>query len=241
MSVTLAILRATVLGYADMEASAFRSESDLDQRINTAWKELYGLLVKQHQDFFEDEHDITVVSGDGTYSLAAVVPGVRMLRGVSYLLSDEEGDELPLQPFQWSERGQFASSSAPLRATGGRDLRYCLRGENLILRPVPDAGATIRVYYVPRCKTLVVPVVAPAVLGDDEIDALPTVVEPGWEDFVARGAAAALLLEQNDPDAKVHLAVKDAVRDLIEEESEPRDEDAPHEIVRRVSYEDGDF
>lgn len=234
MSITLAILRELTLEYADMEASEFRDTDALDRRINLGWAELYDLLVKQHEDYFIDETDITVVSGDGTYSLAAISPAVKMLRGVSLLLSDTEGDELVLQPFQWSERGQFAQSSPSVLDNGGRDLRYCLRGQDLILRPLPDAGATVRVHYVPRCTTLVVP----GVLAANEIDELPSVCEPGWEEFIARAAAASLLTDEQNPDAAYQTQLKERVRVRIEQDAAPRDEDAPREIVRRVSYED---
>lgn len=238
MGATLEEIRNLARGYADQVNSAFRSDDDLDRRINISWAKLYGLLVKKHEDFFEAETDIALVSGQGAYDLSAIVPAVRKLRGVSYLLSDADGDEHDLPTFQWGERAKWSGSSAATLEGGARDYRYCWRGNKLEIRPVPDGGGTLRLYYVPRRPTLVEPPVAPAELADDEIDELPHVVEPGWEEFVARDAAASLLLDEQNPDATVHLAVVNELRKEIEGDSDDRDADAPRQIVMRVSYED---
>ena len=239
MARTLEELRAITRRYADMVGSEFRSDSDVNEAVNTAWGELYDMLVSLYDDFFEAETDILVVSGDGTYPLEDVDgPKVGKIRGASVMLSSEEGDEQPIDPFQWSERALVTGQRARISRAVGPTFQYCVRGAKLILRPLPSGNETLRLFYIPQCPTLVAPPVDPDVLGDDEIDTLPFVVQPSWEDFIPQRAAAELLMEEESPTAALRLKLADAVKQRIEADAAPRDADAPHEAVRRRSEDD---
>ena len=125
MAATLSQLRERIKARADMVGSDFRSDAEILPVINASYARLYRKIIGVYEDYFSSTTTIALISGTDTYSLSAVSPKVRKIRGVDFLHS------------------------------GGCTYRYCLRGSNLVFAPLPNVTNNVKVYYVPELTKLV--------------------------------------------------------------------------------------
>lgn len=220
-TVTLATLRSKVRTRADMPTASFITDAELDEIINSAWGELYDLLVGTFEDYNLSSGTISVVSGTDTYSLAS---DFYKVRGVDLLISGAAGNFVPLKRYEWSERGDLSSvyRGATL-VSGGESLRYTIRGDatgnpKIVFAPVPDGSYSVKVWYVPERVTL-------TVVQD-------LILVASWEEFLVTLAAKMCLAKEENEVG--HLEADLArLRARIAAAAGQRDADAPRTMVRR--------
>jgi len=219
MAATYAQLKAKVLARADMVGTTFRDSTQLLEIINASYAKLYRRIINVFEDYFSASTTIALVSGTDTYSLSAVSPKVRKLRGVDLILSNAAGDFVSLKPFNWSERDQYASGAAHAWARPQSGYRYCLRGTNLVIAPVPSVTNSLKVYYVPELTKLTAD-------GDSILEE----IKEGWEEYIALDAAITLL-RMEESDTRELVAEREDIWKDIEADAANRDADQPRTMV----------
>jgi hypothetical protein len=234
---TLAQLREKVRERADMDGDQFIDDDALDERINSAWAELYDLLVDVHEDFFQEQTTFELSANVDTYSLAAIRPRVKKVRGVDLVLSSATGDVAPIPRFEWSERGRYAGAPDFARRRTGTALRYCFRKNEILFVPVPIGERTIRLTYIPQLTPLsdADPNATPDPLPSVD---LPDVVEPGWEEFIVITAAISCL-DKEESDTVALERNLERLRRRIEGSAPSRDAENPPRMIRRAPFDGG--
>lgn len=199
---TLAELRTAVRERADMVASQFVTDAELNRWINSSAAELYDLLVQKYgADYF-----VTLPAP----SYVIETSGQVVLPSEFYKLLGVDlkagGEWRAVQRFAFGERNRQT------------EIRYRLRGPTLWFAPAESAaGQTVRVWYVPK----------PTEMTGDTM-----YVEgiSGWEEYVVVDCAIkALAKEESDP--SVFMAQKAALIQRIEAAAENRDAGLPARVA----------
>ncbi len=159
MTTTLLQMRTRIRQRADMEHTEFVTDDELDQLINTEYKELYGLLVRHSLQRTETVGTITA-DGSTDYDLPADFYSLISVFRV-------EGNARVRLP-RHGERFRPGPVSGP--ATSYRVVNFTLE-----LYPQPASG-TYEYLYIP-------------VPTDLEVDADTLDGVLGWEELVVLGAA----------------------------------------------------
>ncbi len=175
MSTTLLQLRTRVRRLADVVGSTFVTDAELTERINVAYKELYGLLVRNSLQRSETTYTVTA-NGAASYALPANFLG---LIGVYRSVGE---DFVPLE--------RFDDKFKPGSRTGDAS-KYRVVGSNLVLYPKPSSG-TYDVVYIP-------------VPGDMAADADTMDGVLGWEEFVVLDAAIYVLEKEESDTSKLEF------------------------------------
>lgn len=173
MATTLLQLRTRVRQRADIVGSDFVTDTELTQLINTAYNELYGLLVTKSLHRAETTYNV-VTDGSAGYTVPVDFFG---LIGV---YRTEGEDKIPLE--------RFPDKFRPGTRTGDATM-YRISGSTLVLYPNPSSG-TYELVYIP----------VPAELSADD-DTLDGVL--GWEEFVVLEAAICCLEKEESDTAKL--------------------------------------
>lgn len=214
--VTLAEIRSQVRQRADMTASQFVTDAELNGWINSSNAELYDLLVtKFGNDYFVETHSFTTLDGVERYDLPA---GFYKLLGVDLQLTPGLGDDgyITLRPFTFAERNRYATANAQTWM-GVTNLRYRLNGSKIWFTPTPQQAQGIRLWYVPR--------VAPLVNDSDVVDGVS-----GWTEYIVVDVAIKAL-QKEESDVSVFLAQKAALIQRIEAAAENRDAGNPATVA----------
>jgi len=207
---TLANLRTEAYERADVRDS-YIPEAEMNRLINASLAELYDLLVSVNQDWYLSSDDITVVSGTATYALPA---DFWRAVGVDYQSSNTW---YPMLRFNWAERNQYQDGATSRSLT-----RYRVSGGNLRLRPTPDWGGTVRLWYIPAPDTLT--------LDADTFDGVA-----GWEEY-AIADVVIKIRSKREEDATLEVAQKKALFARIKASAATRDSGNP-DRVRDVAAE----
>lgn len=206
---TLGTVRLAAQRRADMENSAFLSTSEWNAAINASYEELYGLLAQK----FGNDYFVAApysIATDGVNDAFALPADFFKLLGVDLQWPSMPTGWLTLQPFTFSERNRYALPNLQ-GFLGATNLRYRLRGPNVLFSPLPAAGQNLRLWYAPRLTALV-----------NDADTLDLV--NGWEEYIVVDAARkALEKEESYEGAQVQAAAKAALIARLEAEAENRD------------------
>lgn len=192
---TLAQLRTKVQQRADIETSRHFTPAEIDGLINTAYAELYEILVQSGRHYFEATQVITTA---GTNTVALQANYLATLR-VDWIPST--GRRIRLREVQvaelerWPAIGSFASG-------------YRVVGTNLLLYSTPPAGQTYEHLYVPACPILAV--------DGDTVDGVG-----GWEEFLVVDAAIRVGIKE-ETDVGVLLQEREQLRARIAQAAEDR-------------------
>lgn len=191
MAVTLEELITRVRQRTDTVDSDFVTDEELTQLINTAYKELYGMLVTKSlhrsEAVFELEADGSL-SYDLPIDFFALMGVYRVLGGSC--------DPQPLERFPDKYRSGSRSGDAVM---------YRVSGSKVVLYPVPSSG-TYEVVYIPIPGDLI-----------DPTDLLDGVL--GWEEFVVLEAAICVLEKEESDTSKLEYK-RDRILKRIRDEAE---------------------
>lgn len=192
------------------------TDTQLTYYINEAGRELHNLLVKSREERVFDTDTLTLVAGTEAYSLSSLDPPLANLLEVWY----QEGSERVQLKRAPRKRFGLRTIDQVGRRTVNSQLQYRLMGEYLYFVPVPQAGGTVELWYVPRYVDLV------ATTNED----VPAWVPDTGLDFMVHSAAANVMRMQED-DPGPFVAKAEALRAELGQVAEDRDEGEPHSIV----------
>ncbi len=144
---SLAVVRATVRQRADMVSSTFCTDAEINSYIRASQQELYDLLVTAYGENYYAAMDSTIVT-DGTSSAYDLPADFYKLLGADLLVSGT--DYVSLEPFNFNERNRYSLATSTGNTAWASSLRYRVHANTLMLTPLPSAGQTIRLWYVPR-------------------------------------------------------------------------------------------
>lgn len=230
-TVTLASLRSQAQQRSDMVNSNFVSTSEWNSYISNSYKELYDLLVSA---FGNDYYVATPVtfSTDGTNdkyalpdgTLYSSAPAFYKLLGVDLQVQGASQVWQTLKPFTFTERNRYSpyGVNTLYRNTA---IRYRLNGSNLWFTPLPQAGLTIRLWYIPQPNTLS--------SDTDTFDGIS-----GWEEYVVIDAAIKAL-QKEESDVSVLGSQKQAIIARIQGMAENRDAGSPATVADSMGINGG--
>lgn len=191
---TLAQLRQRAQEESDNVNGDFISTSEWLSYINASYQELYGLIVTAYgEDYFVATPSTFVT--DGINNLFSLPADFFKLLGVD-LQVQASSLWVTLKPFAFAERNRFG----------------------LVNSPVPMAGQTVRLWYVPTLTLL-------AVDGDSTVKTVN-----GWEEYIIVDAAMKALAKE-ESDVSVLMARKAQLVARIDAEAANRDAGSPAHIV----------
>lgn len=193
---------------ADMVNSGFISASEWTSMINASYQELYGLILQtygpSHYYF-----NTSIITTDGVNETFSLPSDFFKLVGVDLqYVSGQPQSYVTLRPFTMAERNRW-SFPTYLTVFGWTNLHYALQGSNLWLKPLPQSGQSIKLYYYPRLTLLV--------SGSDTLDGVN-----GWEEYIVTDVAIKAL-QKEESDVSVLMAQKAAIIQRLEAEAENRD------------------
>lgn len=220
MSISLLDLRLRARQRADRENSNFVEDDELNFYINGSIAELHDLLVAANSaDYAISESTFVTTVGEDSYDLPA---DFYKLKGVDAKIT--ASDWFSLRPFNFNERNRNLDASWGLLNVPS--IRYRLLGNQIKFSPVPDAGATIRLWYTP---------IAPVLVADSDV----LTDLNFYADYVIIDAAIKYL-NKEESDVTVLSQQKMDMRRRIETMANNRDEGQP-ESVSDIYAENNDF
>lgn len=189
--VTLTELRTRVRQRSDNEhtGSAFVTDTEITQLLNTSYQELYGNLVRSGLHTSETTYSITA-TGAAAYDLPS---DFYALIGVWYV---DSGYRRRLG--RHSVRHRVGTTQTGVACT------YRFKGGDLELAPRPTGG-TYELVYIPQ----------PALLsaGSDVVDGVL-----GWEEYLVVDAAIKVL-QKEESDVRVLLGERERLLARIQDEA----------------------
>jgi hypothetical protein len=185
-----------------MVNSQFISTSEWNSYINLCAQEVYGLVVQAFgNDYFAQNMG---ASGSGTGGYTFTTDGLNQFFALPSDFFKGLGVDLQItSPSQWVALKRFNFED-----------RNTL---SLVNQTVPQAGQTLRVFYVPRFT--------PLVNDSDTYDGFN-----GWERYVIEGVVA-MALGKEESDTTFPLQVLAMLEKRIETEAENRDAGSPATIA----------
>lgn len=192
---TLSQIRTRAKEESDNVNSAFVSDPEWLDYINASYFELYGLITEQFgNDYFSKVPTPYSFVTDGTNQFFALPSDFYKLLGVDLQVASPL-QWISLKRFNFADRNQFSVFNGP----------------------IPQAGQTIRVWYIPSLTPLA---------GDsDTVDGVN-----GWEEYIVIDAAMKAMAKE-ESDVSVLFARKKMMLDRVASEANNRDAGNPQTIV----------
>jgi hypothetical protein len=205
-SMTLAEMIAQVRYRADMVDSQFCTDVEITSYLNQSLQSLYQKMVNSHEDYFVSAtpQAITTTAAE-TYPLSAT-----FYKGLGVdIYRDGQWKELPR--FGFRERNRQTQLMV-------KPSFYRFSGANLWLIPTPEAGRSVRVWYVPRLTLLA--------LVTDTVD----MVSHSWLEYAILDSAIKCLdKEETDTTSlKQERAIK---LQEVKDECRDRDDGEPEHVT----------
>jgi hypothetical protein len=184
---TLAAITTAARERADMVNTTFISATEWTAMVNASCQELYEKLVEAYGNDYEmsDPFDITTDGVSDRYLLPA---DFFKLLGVDLQLSEAGSSTsgwITLRRFNFADRNRFTLPNVA-SLWGRTNLRYRLAGTEVWFSPLPSAGLSLRLWYVPRCPILVNP--------GDSFDGIN-----GWEEWIVNDVAMKARIKEESP------------------------------------------
>lgn len=162
----LGYLRTQAQQHADMVNSQFLSTTEWNANISTSYKELYDLLITSYGDEYSvaAPYNFTTSSTTQLYALpdglttvdvltsVIAVPFYKLI-GIDLQVTTSPSSWVTLRKFEFTERNKYWLANQ-YAIYGVITLRYRVIGSNLWLTPVPVAGQTIQMWYIPKPTNL---------------------------------------------------------------------------------------
>lgn len=202
---TLGNLRQQVLERADERLSRVPA-TELNTMINQSYAELYDLILSVSPEFRLTHQDITVTSGQATYTLPS---DFYRSRGLDVLGTDSR--------WYCLERFVFAYRNVVQLVTNREDTRYGVEDNQLRLYPSPTWGGTVRLWYH----------IAPTrmVADADTIDGVA-----GWEEYIVLDVCLKIKAK-NEEDTTPYQMQLEKVKARITSMASQRDISEPMRIL----------
>ena len=182
---------------ADMENSTFVSDAELRDYLNSAYSELYDLVVEKYEDYYLSS--TTAMDLSSTDSFALPTDFYKAL-GVDL---DIGGTTISLRNYTFQERNLH---KANLNSGFGIETLYHIQGNFIKFIPANGSGSAI-LHYIPVATQL-------------DAASSPTIAEftsiiPGFEEYVCLTAAISCLMKE-ESDVKMLMGRKAMLQARIE-------------------------
>lgn len=204
--------------HANMENSQFVTDPEILSLLERSNRYLYDLLIKAYQEYYLTSTIINVVSGTDAYALP---DDFYKCQGVDVKIDQERS--YTLLPYMFNERNMYQASSLAI-AFGYNNVRYQLRAQDIVFRPLPNQSFTCVLWYIPVAKTLTVSL-TPGPTETNTIDAIN-----GYDQFLILDTAIQMLVKE-ESDASALMALKDKIESGIITSSSARDVGMAEHVV----------
>lgn len=208
---SLSGLRLQAQQKADRVGSNFVTKAEWNTYINKSADELYDLLVTLYEDYFIQEKSYVI---DGSSDVITLPSDFYKLLGVDCAVDGLNFQTL--KKFDFVDRNRFSTPTQVAALSRGVNLKYRTMGNQIKFSPFPAGGQTIKIFYVPRRKTLL--------LDTDILDSVS-----GWNEYVIVDAAIKAL-NKEESDVQVHLLEKASLVERINASGMNRDAGMPDTI-----------
>ena len=165
--VTLGSLRLQIQQRADIVTSNFFTTSELNGYADSSYKELYDLLVTTFGDdyYVAPPYQFQTVANTQKYPLpdgvtitsadtGLVAPSFYKLLGVDLQVNPSQVDGwTTLTRFEFTDRNKWWLANT-YNVLGYSNLKYKLMGNYIWFTPLPQAGQTVQLWYVPQAANL---------------------------------------------------------------------------------------
>ena len=188
--------------------SQFVSDSEALDYLKLGYQNFYDLVVQSNNNYYLNQFDVTLVSGQQDYPLPA---DFYKLLGMDLLAT--VGAPVTLRPFQFNERNRY--KYAGLTTMAGPVYRYNLLGSQVRFTPIPGTGS-IRVYYTPLA-------VLPTA-GTDNMDTM------GFGEFLILSVALKMLAKE-ESDTQLVAAELAAQRERVQTMLADQDTSFPKAVI----------
>lgn len=202
LNVTLLDLRTQVRDRADIKHSTFCTDTEINTYINSAYAELYDMLVKATEDYYVQSASLVY---NGAVDLMPLPNDFYKLNGVDYFLN---GILQPMDKFVFEDRNKYVYNT--------NVVRYRIIKNDLVLKPMPSAQ-TVTIWYTPAITLMA--------LDADTVDGVN-----GWEDWIVLDASIKCMMKE-ESDVSMLLAEKQGLEKRIKEMSRNRDQGKPDRVT----------
>lgn len=212
---TLSELRLLAQQYSDMVNSGFVTTAEWNSYLNLAYFELYDILIQKYGDdyFVTTPYSFTT---DGTSQQYTLPTNFYKFLGLDLQLGSVQDSWVTIRPFMFGERNRYSVPNFQ-SFYGVTNLRYRVFGNSLFLTPIPAAGQTLRMWYIPILTELV--------SDSDTVNGIS-----GWQDYLPVEAAIKALMKE-ESDVSMLQSRKQALIARIESAAEGRDAGNPQTVT----------
>ena len=199
---------------ADMQNSAFISDSEWTAMVNSSCQALYEKMVEAYGNDYWVQTPYSITT-DGTNYQYALPTDFFKLLGVDLKLAQANTQGtgwITIWRYNFAQRNQYTLPN--IQTLWGRtNLKYRLIGSNLSFIPTPAANQTLQLWYAPRF--------VPLVNAGDSFDAIN-----GWEEWVINHAAMKARVKEESPvdGLQILLAIEE---ERLNHVAENRDASSP--------------
>lgn len=213
---------------SNKELSQFYTQQELMSMCSQSYKELWDILAQKFGDDYFVATPYTYTTGNGQ-QLYPLPDDFKALLGTEVALNPSDPNSwITLRKFEFIQRNLWNYPNV-YTFYGITNMRYRLNGSNLMIVPLPQAGQTIRIWYVPRPDQLIYPT--------DIVDGVA-----GWEEYIVADMCIKMWGKE-ESDVSLFMAQKAALLKRIEEAAENRDIGEPETVsdskMRNFAWTDG--
>lgn len=146
--VTLAAMRLRARRYADMENSQFVTDSEVNGYLNDSLADLYDQLVAAYgEDYYMQTALISTIANTSAYSLPVTFYKLSGVVRIDQSVTPERF--MGVLP-RWERLEIFRTANS----LDTQYPAYRVVGDTIQFSPIPAAGLTIRLYYIPASPVL---------------------------------------------------------------------------------------
>lgn len=163
---SLGALRIQARQRSDLENNPSVTDAEFNSYISNSYKRLYNMLVSAYgNDYFISSYYQFNFSGSQFYDLpsggpsfvdanGAIASKFYKLIDVDLQYSASPNGWVTLKRFEEIKRNNYAWPNTAVSMTGYTNMKYRLSGNQLMFVPVPMAGQTCRIRYIPAPTNL---------------------------------------------------------------------------------------
>jgi len=203
---------------ADMENSAFVSDTEIRVWLNAALAELHDIMILCFEDYYVNTT---------TYSLPGTNPGTLPTDFYKALGVDFEtgGVTYSVKRYSFAERNMYNSNAGIVNGNIAA-LRYNVRDDKIHFIPETPPSGTVTLHYIPECQQF-------RTGGEDDaanINSKNKSVAIGYQEYLVVSAAIKCLMKE-ESDVRMLLAEKANIQKRIENAAPRKDAGQAHKII----------
>lgn len=183
-------LRTRIRQRTNKEKSQFVTDTEINGLMEEAYSVMYNKLVNANENYFISPYTLTLVAGTEDYNLPS---DFFKLKGVDI---SRNGFKYAMNQVPWDSRSKYQVTTS-YQST---PIDYMFYGNKLRFLPIPNAGFSVTLYYIPA---------APVYVDDN------TVIDgvSGFEKYIVYSVAATIRAKEEkstiDFDNKAAMALMD--------------------------------